>query len=102
MRTSSDVNEDFIASHFRGIAGYPHGWVLHNLAGSDVVLPAMPGTCHYLPVELSLAKRAAAVHAYIADGVELPFHIGQCHCFARDLKLVDGTRRHLGCLGGAQ
>src|SRR5690242_6573483 len=99
--TSDDVNEDFVAPHFRGIAGYPHCWVLYNLAGSDVVLPAMPGTGHHLAVELSLAERASAMHAYIADGVELPLYIGERHRFALYLKLVDGARGDFGGFGGA-
>jgi hypothetical protein len=100
-RASGDVNENLVASNFRGIASHPHSRVLYNLAASDVVLPAMPGTCDHLLVELTLTKWPASVHAYVADGIEFSIDIGERYWLASNLKLVDCTSRHFGGLGGA-
>jgi hypothetical protein len=48
------------------------------LAGTDVVLPAVPGTRQHTPVEPPLAQRALEVEAVSLDGVEAAVAVGEC------------------------
>src|SRR5713101_826006 len=87
------IHENVISANLKGVAIHPHRWVLGNLAGGHIVLPAMPRAGHDVPVHDPLAQRPAPMQAGIVDGVELAAHIGKGNGFALHLKLPDRSRR---------
>src|SRR5713101_7796753 len=89
------IDENVFSTNLQGVAVHPYGWILANLAGGHVILPAMPRASHFVSVHNTLAERPAAMHAGIVDGVELSAHIGQGNRLALHLKLSDRSRRDL-------
>src|SRR5260370_42628195 len=87
------IHENVTSAILKGVAIPPHRWVLGNLAGGHIVLPAMPRAAHEAPVPDPLAQRPAPMQAGIVDGVELAAHIGKGNGFALPLKLPDRSRR---------
>src|SRR5207245_7141260 len=67
-----------------------------------VILPAVPGTGHQIPVHNALAQRPAPVQARIADRIILSADVGQGNCLALDLEFPNGPRGDLVRLGSSR
>src|SRR5882762_11798238 len=89
----ASVHENIFSANLNGVAIHAHRWVLANLAGGHVILPAMPRAGHFVAVHNSLAQRPASMQAGIVDGVELAADICEGNRFALHLKLSDRSRR---------
>src|SRR5713101_512933 len=98
---SANINENVVAAHLDRVGFDANGRICRQLAGGDVVLPAVPGAGDDLAFEVALAKRAAAMEAYIIDYKQLTANIGKGDCLAVELKFADCPRRDLVLLCGA-
>lgn len=95
------IHENVLASHFGGVAIHASGGILNDLAGGDVVLPAMPGTSHDFAFERALSQRSTTVETDVADGENLSGNVCNSDCFALDLKLADRSRGQFAQLDGS-
>src|SRR5260370_23704370 len=89
----ASIHENILSANLEGVAIYPHRRILADLAGSHIVLPAVPRASHDVPIHDPFAQRPTPMEASIVDGIELAAHIGQSNCFALHLKLADRSRR---------
>jgi hypothetical protein len=99
-KVSSGIDENLFASYFCWIAGNSHTWVLEELSGGHVILPAVPRTGDNCALERPLAQRPSPVQASVVDSEELACDVRKCKSFARDLEFVNGARWNIGSLGG--
>src|SRR6266581_2230491 len=89
------IHENVFSANLNGVAIHPHRWILPNLAGDNIILPAMPRTRHHISVHNTLPQRPATMQTGIVDGIELAAYICQGNCFALHLKLSDRSGRDL-------
>jgi hypothetical protein len=97
---SNDIHENFLAPDFRGVAGDSHAWVLEELSGGYVILPAVPRTSDNRALERPLAERTSPVQASIIDSKELAGDVRKRKHFAPHLEFVNGACWNIGNLGG--
>src|SRR5437660_1267612 len=91
-RKLSSVHENVFSANLKTVAIYTHCRVLADLAGGNVVLPAVPRARNDSPVHDPLAQWPTAMQAGIVDGVKLAPHIGQGNRFALHLELSNRSR----------
>ena len=63
----TEIYVDVVAPDLDRIALDTYGRIGRQLPGSYVVFPTVPRTYDYLSLQLTFAKRAAAMQAYVID-----------------------------------
>ena len=72
---SANVNENAVATKLHSIALHSVGGLLGQLAGRDIVLPAVPGATDERSVEIALSEGASVMQAYAIDGKEFTVNV---------------------------
>ena len=66
------IHEDFVAAHFDWIGVNAERWAGDDLAGGDVVLPAVPRARDHVALEFAFSQGPGLVSAYTTEAQNLP------------------------------